>query len=423
MQNYARDQAKLLEASRNLAKVLIEEHRSYHRELVNSNREDPRIYRKGDIVFARRATRSDKARGRVGKLMNAFTGPWRVISKLDGGSYKLQHCVHANKYDKKHAAHMSPYPEQLVPFEPMDGPDNRFSQLYKNIQKNPYEDAGIKGFEPIEPYKLSPTHFVGTHKDGINFPSLQELNDEFRPYPWSYEGEEEIVFRDNSVDSTTTMYHGPPPSPPRTAVQPNLPALSDLTVSLVTSKDRLFFISLAIEGTSRHEWHLVRVNLDSSMSQHKTCLQDGKFLVEFYKLHDSDTRCNGINQRYWLQYHRNDDFFTPSSLTETHQIRPSPTSELYATRKQLRPFSKWVNLTHSSTYIHGPFDFATVNGIKTRDRLSEADVDVLIQHKSMYDNEHPSKDLPTYSIHVDHSVHIVVHSPSAAALLLASHHV
>jgi hypothetical protein len=75
VESYAKDQATLLSASRDIARVLLEEHRSWHREKMNSLRPDPRIYDVGDIVFAKRATRSDARRGRVGKLMYPMTGP------------------------------------------------------------------------------------------------------------------------------------------------------------------------------------------------------------------------------------------------------------------------------------------------------------------------------------------------------------
>ena len=62
VQNYAKDQAKLLAASREIAKVLIDERRAMHRELVNAHRSDPIVYNEGDVVFARRTVQSDKAK-------------------------------------------------------------------------------------------------------------------------------------------------------------------------------------------------------------------------------------------------------------------------------------------------------------------------------------------------------------------------
>ena len=92
------------------------------------------------------------------------------------------------------------------------------------------------------------------------------------------------------------------------------------------------------------------------MAHHPQCLQDGKFLANFYVAHSADERYNSLNQRYWLQYHSANDISSPSTATKPHLIRPSDTSAQYARAHGLLPFRQWVNLTHESTYIHGPFD-------------------------------------------------------------------
>jgi hypothetical protein len=54
--SYSKELATRLEACRDIAMLLVKEQRTWHRELINSRRRDPRIYHEGDIVFARRAT-------------------------------------------------------------------------------------------------------------------------------------------------------------------------------------------------------------------------------------------------------------------------------------------------------------------------------------------------------------------------------
>jgi hypothetical protein len=105
---------------------LLDEHCAWHRELVNASRPNPRIYHVGDAVFARRDTRSDAKRGRVAKLMHPMTGPWHVVEKLGGLSYRIEHCLSPGRFENKHASDLSPYPLELIPFEPVDGCDNRF---------------------------------------------------------------------------------------------------------------------------------------------------------------------------------------------------------------------------------------------------------------------------------------------------------
>jgi hypothetical protein len=97
---------------------------------------------------------------------------------------------------------------------------------------------------------------------------------------------------------------------------------------------------------------LVRVAFEESMSSYPSCLQDGRFLLEFFICHPSDLRVNAVNQCYWLQYHNLGKLQSPLSLKETHLIKPSDTSVDYAQRHKLRPFCKWINLTHLDRYVH-----------------------------------------------------------------------
>ena len=140
---------------RQVAEMLVREQRSYHRELINARQPDPHIYSIGDILFARRAVKSDAARGNVDKLQYAFTGPWRVTAVLPGASYELEHCDKTLKKEKKHASDLSPYPTELIPFQPVDGADTRYGQIYKPISAHPFKEAGIKGFAPIQPFKVA----------------------------------------------------------------------------------------------------------------------------------------------------------------------------------------------------------------------------------------------------------------------------
>jgi hypothetical protein len=149
-------------------------------------------------------------------------------------------------------------------------------------------------------------------------------------------------------------------------------------------------------------------------------LQDGRFLVEFFIPHSDDVRYDAVNKRYWLQYHTIEDIDSPTSSSFTHLLRPSDTSEQYAKRKGLFPFRQWVNLTHESVFIHGPFDFATINGRHTRDRISLDDWSILIQNASLYSNPPPKLSLPTYTIHVNRGIHSITHSPDCCSILLSA---
>jgi hypothetical protein len=106
----------------------------------------------------------------------------------------------------------------------------------------------------------------------------------------------------DSITAIPVMYTGPPPAAP-TYPPPTIPALNILTRAIIQSRDRLFFISHSIGQNEAREWHLVRVAFEESMSSYPSCLQDGRFLLEFFICHPSDSRVNAVNQRYWLQYH------------------------------------------------------------------------------------------------------------------------
>ena len=109
------------------------------------------------------------------------------------------------------------------------------------------------------------------------------------------------------------------------------------------------------------EWRLVRVAFEASMASYSSCLIDRQYLVNFYISHQLDYSKNAINKHFWLQYHSQDDIMANSTLANTHSLRPTDTSETYTTLHKLLPFQKYLILTHSDIFIHGPFDFAIIN--------------------------------------------------------------
>ena len=192
---------------------------------------------------------------------------------------------------------------------------------------------------------------------------------------------------------------------------PSIPPANALAQSIISSSDKLFFISHNIGTDDCREWRLIRVALDASMSSYSSCLTDGRFIVDFYLGHPDDFRQSAINQRFWLHYLHQDDINTSASATNCHLLRPSDHSESYARRNKLVPLQKYVNLTHSDTFIYGPFDFATIGRRKSRDRIDQSQWDILKSHSNMFRNSIPSFDIPSYSIHVDECAHTVYCGP------------
>jgi hypothetical protein len=178
------------------------------------------------------------------------------------------------------------------------------------------------------------------------------------------------------VKEEPILYNDPPPSP--VVIQaPLIPPISLLIRSIINSLDQLFCVSHSLDNSSIWEWRLIRVALSNSTSLSLSCLQDGRFPVKFYTLHFDDVRFNATNQCYWLQYHSIGEIAMPISSTKTHLIHRSDSSEALAAKQKLIPFRWWLNLTHSDTYLHDPFEFTSANGWKTRERISKSDWDAL----------------------------------------------
>ncbi len=421
-ESYSQDLATCLSALREVAHLLIQERHAYHRELISSCRPDPRTYSVGNVVFARRAVHSDSSKGRINKLQYTFTGLWRITAVLKGASYELEHCFMPTCKVKKHASNLSPYPLKLIPFQPVEGSDNRYGQLHRPITANPFKEAGIEGFKPFSPFKVTAQYLTTDTTLAFHWPSLSELNDKMPEFKWSSEDERQLYLSGDSISTLPVMYTGPPPAAPSYSL-PAIPPPNILTRLIIQSLDRLFFISHSIGSNEARKWRLVQGEFEELMSSYPLCLQDGCFRLDFFICHPSDSRINAINQRYWLQYHTMSKLQSPLSLMETHLIKPSNTSIDYAQRHKLRPFRKWLNLTHLDTFIYRPFKFASVNDRKTRDRVSQADWDILKLHLNMFHNPIPQFDVPSYSIHVDRCAHVQFHDAAISRqLILAASH-
>ena len=416
--SYSKNLAMNLKASREVATLLLQEQRSRHREYINSRRPDPKVYNIDDVVFARREVRSNAKKGIVDKLQMAYTGPWRITAKLQGASYEIEFVNNPSRKDKKHASDLSPYPIELIPFQQLDGPDNRYGQLYKTITPHAFKEAGLVGIMPVNPYKASANFSTTDRCQEFHWLSLAELNEELDSSTWVNDEDYKRYIAGDCIDIHPVFATGPPPEPPSVSI-PTIPSVESITAAIVNSSDKLFFISVPIGDNDVREWRLVSLAFKQSVALYPSCMQDGRFLFEFYICHPDDWRYNSINQRYWLQYHHSDDITAPTEASETHLVRPSPSSTDFATANNLQPFRKWYNITHYDTYIHGPFNFATHHGRKTRDRISQEDWDILKKYSSKFQNSIPSSDVPTYSIHVDRGAHTSFHDNNLCNVLIS----
>ncbi len=301
MESYSKDLSTRLSALCKVSQLLVQEHRAYHRELINSHHPDPCTYSVGNIVFAHHDVQSDASKERVDKLSYQFTGPWRIVMALKGTSYELKHCSTPKQKKKKHASDVSPYPMELIPFQPLDGPDTWYGQIHKPITAQPFKGAGIDGFQPTLPYKISTWFLMTDQAYDFHWPSLLELNDDLLPFPWLSEEEHHHYLAGNTIKTLQATYTGPPPSSPEYSTL-MIPPLNILTLSIIQNLDKLFFISNSIRLNDTCKWRLVQVAFQESMSRYPSCLQDGRFLVEFHICHPSNSCYNAVNQRFWLQF-------------------------------------------------------------------------------------------------------------------------
>jgi hypothetical protein len=212
--SYFRDLSERLAACRKIAMPLVTKHHPWHRQLINSCQYNPRVYDSNDIVLACYAIWSDASKGCVGKLEFSFTGPWRVIGSADSGFYNIAHCHHPTWHMKKHTADLTPYPAELIPFEPVNGPNTQYSKLYKAIDPHLFKEAGISGFLPPQPFRV-PAKFIDvSNYTDFWWPTLSELNDDIEEFPWSNDKECHQYFEDDTQFCQSVMYPGHPPEPP-----------------------------------------------------------------------------------------------------------------------------------------------------------------------------------------------------------------
>jgi hypothetical protein len=141
---------------------------------------------------------------------------------------------------------------------------------------------------------------------------------------------EDIAVINNMVQSVPGYYTRPPPMALMCSI-PSTPSANSLAQHVINSADRLFFISQRNSGSTKdiREWQLVRVALVAMMQSYPSCLDNGQYAINFYIPHPLNFSYNAINQRFWLQYHKEDNLSGPCLSLNTHLIRPSDKYKAY----------------------------------------------------------------------------------------------
>ena len=188
--------------------------------------------------------------------------------------------------------HMSPVPQDMQAFAPLDGVDSRYGQLHQPINSETYKQGGIDGFIPTNPFKgfkfchdsmqMAPAAVPQScvSSPPIPFmPCLDELND------WLMQDRKDSWTKE---ESEAAMYPPKPPCLNVQAIQALKPkpvtrlTMNQLHAKLMNGQDNLFFVVF------EEEWRPVGVAYKDTMTLHPECLQDDKLLVDVYILHPKD---------------------------------------------------------------------------------------------------------------------------------------
>jgi hypothetical protein len=164
----------------------------------------------------------------------------------------------------------------LIAFQPLNGANNQYGQIHWKICDHPYKEAGIKGFTPPNPFRVSANFITMSDTLAFLWPTLAELNDKLCLYPWSH-NEEFNQYLSGNADSLNIVpgfYTGLPPSALLCAT-PTIPPAAILAQQIMKSSDKLFFISNSIGAGDVREWRLVRVTLEATMASYSLCFVDG----------------------------------------------------------------------------------------------------------------------------------------------------
>jgi hypothetical protein len=171
--------------------------------------------------------------------------------------YSIEHCHNEKQQDKKHAADLTPYPQELISFAPTNGADTRYGRLHKSIGKHPFKEAGIKGFTPPLPFQV-PTGYIDVGVGDFHWPTLAELNNKSDPFPWRDDKEHQLMLSNDNSFCPPVMYTGPPPLPPTMPRHKDSPpTITTLSPLIISSSNKLFFISSKIGTADCREWRLV----------------------------------------------------------------------------------------------------------------------------------------------------------------------
>ena len=167
------------------------------------------------------------------------------------------------------------------------------------------------------------------------------------------------------------------------------------------------FISYKDPKASYQEWKLVQIDFEKSIQDNPNVISNCKFTFNFLIRHPDDAEYSPPNQGFWTEYHPSNQQL--SIHEHFHLIKAMPNLNEYCKSKSLSAFTQTLYLHHTNIFIHGPFNFATINGRQSQDQIDIQDWMELKSKALLYDNPPPTLDSVnhTFSYHIDSQYHAI----------------
>ena len=343
-----------------------EERRRRHRELKNEGVRQ-REFDIGDLVIVRRQVQSRAVAGVSAKLTFKAKGPYRVIEKLNPGSYSIQKLPfleglgQPGRILKESAARMEKIPSTLVLHKRTDGVDTRLASIRSPLAPSPLErwlgvlDCGAYRQAEGNPnwafVKLDSMWSDEVVASDSSDDEEQDDNDN---------DDEMMNLDDGSGKPAGASRHQRPPRPPPqvqdhpetspTRTRRTIPALADaanpiqqrlpssrilqrqdkkamrrLYRSIEDSTDKLFFIrrKRGLYGPRDcYNWSLVQVDLNET---DPVAARDfAIYRVKWYDVNEQDSKTKPVVEcRFWPKLQEFDD---DGSFVRYLQMKPNKVS-------------------------------------------------------------------------------------------------
>lgn len=327
-----------------ILQILREERATAYREQVNETR-NQREFNVGDRVMAWVQVQSNVAAGKVAKILYKCQGSFVVVEVLGKGAYHLRQEDHLTGALQQHLAEdMFLLPKALHPCELFDSMDFRYMNFDRAPQQHPLHDA--LGIEAYNLRHLGPDDGTVTVEDSAmdavshSFQSIAELSCLAASLPPT-----DLAHREEMVDAHVAAQRDP----------------AALTNAISWSRDKLFFISYAPEGTLRKRWYLVCPNLDDckEVAAARDYALTGKYVVNFFVKVLHHRSRSDLDSRWWpewREFHLSHD--GEMELGARVEFAPNRKPDLH----KYTTYSDVVDLVNEDVTLLGPFDFDDAAG-------------------------------------------------------------